>query len=81
MSDTFTHAHLTTDNIDSLTLTPLALSQSQLAQLPTDDPLIITLAENYHAHTVTDSTNWRIFGPDEDVPIEFQTTDGYLSDD
>jgi hypothetical protein len=70
--DNHTHrAHIATEDTLSLALT----------QLPADDPLIVALSQDHHAHTVTDSANWRIFGPDKDVPIEFRTADGYVSDD
>ena len=69
---------LATDNIDSLA--PLALSQEHLANLATDDPLILALSEINQARNTNDSA-FHIFGPDEDVPIEFRTTDGYVSDD
>jgi hypothetical protein len=35
-----------------------------LVQLPADDPLIIALSQNHHAHTAIDSLDWHIFGPD-----------------
>jgi hypothetical protein len=79
-SDTFAHAHLATDNTDLFTLAPLALSQSQLAQLPTDDPLILALAENHQAHTAIKYSP-HIFSVSEDVPEEFRTVDGYVSED
>jgi hypothetical protein len=79
-SDTFTHVHLTTNNTDSLTLAPLALSQSQLAQLPMDDPLILALAESHQAHT-TIKYSPRIFSVSKDISEEFRTVDGYISKD
>jgi hypothetical protein len=54
-------AHIVTKDIPSLALT----------QLPADDLLIIALSQDHHAHGVTNSANWCIFGPDKDVPIEF----------
>jgi hypothetical protein len=67
--DTFAHVHLATNNTDSLTLTPLALSQSQLAQLPMDDPLILALAESHQAHTAIEYSPC-IFSVSEDIPEE-----------
>jgi hypothetical protein len=64
-------AHIVTENTLSLAL----------AQLPADDPLTLALSRDHHVHTAIDSSGWRIFGPDEDVPIEFRTSDGYVSDD
>ena len=76
--DDIAHAHLATDNINSATLAPTVLSQDQLTHFAPNDPLVLALSANHQAHTVIDSA-WRIFGPDEDVPLEFQTTDGYVS--
>ena len=64
-------AHIATEDTLSLAL----------AQLPADDPLTLALSRDYHAHTAIDSSGWRVFGPDEDVPMEFRTADGYVSDD
>ena len=64
-------AHIATEDTLSLAL----------AQLPADDPLTLALSRDYHAHTAIDSSGWCVFGPDEDVPIEFRTADGYVSDD
>ena len=75
-----THAHLTTDDIDSFTLAPFALSQEHLVNLAANDPLILTLSKINQAHSTNDSAFY-IFGPDEDVPTKFQTTDGYVSND
>jgi hypothetical protein len=37
-------------------------------------------ATHYVKYYITINTSgWHIFGPDEDVPIEFQTADGYVS--
>ena len=77
--DDIAQAHLATDNINSI-LAPTILSQDQLAHFAPDDPLILVLSTNHQAHTVIDGA-CRIFEPDEDVPVEFWTTDGYVSDD
>jgi len=77
--DDIAQAHLATDNINSI-LAPTILSQDQLAHFAPDDPLILALSTNHQAHTAIDGA-CRIFGPDEDVPVEFRTTDGYVSDD
>ena len=80
ISDTVAHAHLATDNIDSFTLTPPTLSQEHIANLAADDPLILALSEINQAYGTNDSA-FHIFGPDEDIPTKFRTTDGYVSDD
>jgi len=54
-------AHIVTKDTLSLALT----------QLPADDPLIVALSQDHHAHTATDSANWHIFRPNKDVPIKF----------
>jgi hypothetical protein len=59
------HAYFTTENMDLC---------AALAHLPADDPLIL-------AHTTIDPVGWCIFGPDEDVPPQFWTADGYISDE
>ena len=64
-------AHIATEDTLSLAL----------AQLPADDPLTLALSRDHYAHTAIDSPCWCLFRPDEDVPIEFQTADGYVSDD
>ena len=64
-------AHIATEDTLSLAL----------AQLPADDPLTLALSREHHVHTAIDSSGWCVFGPDEDVPIEFRTADGYVSDD
>jgi len=66
-----------------LTLTPSLLHlpfflKTNLHTAP-NDPLILTLSTNHQVHTVINGT-CHIFGLDEDVPIEFQTVDGYVSD-
>jgi hypothetical protein len=55
------HVHIATKDTLSLAL----------AQLPADDPLILALSPDHHAHTTIDSSNWHVFGLNEDVPIEF----------
>jgi hypothetical protein len=62
-------AHIATEDTLSLAL----------VQLPADDPLTLALSRDHHAHIAIDSSSWRIFGPDEDVPIEFRTADGYVN--
>ena len=66
------HAHFTTKYIDLYTA---------LAHLPADDPLILAHTQDHQAHTAIDPVGWCIFGPDEDVPPQFWTTDGYISDE
>jgi hypothetical protein len=64
------HAHVVTENLFSLAVT----------QLPADDPLILALAKGHQACTaIKDSP--RIFSVSEDVPGEFQTVNGYVSND
>ena len=53
-------AHIATEDTLSLAL----------AQLPADDLLTLALSRDHHVHTTIDSSGWRIFGPNEDVPIE-----------
>jgi len=69
-SDDIAHAHLATDKINSATLAPTVLSQDQLTHFAPNDPLVLTLSANHQAHTAIDSA-WRVFRPDEDVPLEF----------
>jgi hypothetical protein len=64
------HAHIATEDVFSLAV----------AQLPADDPLILALAEGHQAHTAIEDAP-RIFSVSEDVPEEFRTIDGYVSDD
>jgi hypothetical protein len=78
-SDDIAQAHLAT-NVNSITLAPTILSQDKLAHFAPDDPLILALSMNHQAHTAINGAH-RIFGPDEDVPIEFRTVDSYVSDD
>jgi len=51
-----------------------------VAQLPANDPLILALAEGHQVHTATVDAP-HIFSVSEDVPEEFRTIDGYVSDD
>jgi hypothetical protein len=69
-----------TNNINSITLAPTILSQDELAHFALDDPLILALSMNRQAHTVINDGHF-IFGLNEDVPVEFQTVDTYVSDD
>jgi hypothetical protein len=66
------HAHFATDNTNL---------SAALAHLPADDPLVLALSQDHQAHTAIDPVGWRIFGPDEDVPPQFRTVDGYVSDE
>jgi hypothetical protein len=68
-SDDIAHAHLVTNNIDSLTLTLLILSQDQLIHLALNDPILV-LSASYQAHTMINST-YHNLEPDKDVPVEF----------
>ena len=43
--------------------------------------LTLALSWDHNAHTAIDPSGWCIFGPDEDVPIKFQTANGYISND
>jgi hypothetical protein len=63
------HAHIVTEDVFSLVV----------AQLPADNPLILTLAEGHQAHTAIEDAP-RIFSVSEDVPEDFQTINGYVSD-
>jgi hypothetical protein len=64
------HAHIATEDVFGLAV----------AQLPANDPLILALAEGHQAHTATVDAP-HIFSVSEDVPEEFRTVDGYVSDD
>ncbi len=65
------HSHFTTENVDLHTT---------LAHLPANDPLVLAHSQDHQAHTTIDPVGWHIFGPDEDVPPQFRTVDGYISD-
>jgi hypothetical protein len=82
----FNHqAHISTAddaNIHALACSYLktdSINDTSLANLTANDPLILALSQD-HAHTAVDPSGWCIFGPDEDVPPEFQTADGYVGD-
>jgi len=63
-------SYLKTDSINDISL----------EHLTANDPLILALSQD-HTHTAVDPSGWCIFGPDKDVPPEFQTADGYVSDE
>jgi hypothetical protein len=63
------HAHVATEDLFSLAI----------AQLPANDSLILTLAKGHQAHCNRNAPH--IFSVAEDVPEEFRTVDGYVSDD
>ena len=48
--------------------------------LPADDPLILTLGEGHQAHAAIENGP-HIFSVSEDVPEEFRTVNGYVSND
>jgi hypothetical protein len=62
-------SYLKTDSINDISL----------EHLTANDPLVLALSQD-HAHTAVDPSRWCIFGPDEDIPPEFWTADGYISD-
>jgi hypothetical protein len=66
------HAHFTTENMDH---------HAALAHLPANDPLVLPQSQDHQAHTAIDPVGWGIFGPDEDVPLQFQTADWCVSDE
>src|SRR5882762_1385617 len=63
-------SYLKTDSINDISL----------EHLTANDPLVLALSQD-HTHTAVDPSGWCIFGPDKDVPPEFQTADGYVSDE
>jgi hypothetical protein len=66
------HAHFTTEHIDFRTA---------LAHLPADDLLILAHTQDHQAHTAINLVGWYIFGPNEDVPPQFWTADGYINNE
>jgi hypothetical protein len=64
------HAHIVKEDVFNLTI----------AQLPADDPLILALGEGHQAHAAIENGP-HIFSVSEDVPEEFRTVNGYISND